>query len=109
MTDVDAVALIAVLREQLAQQEATNQALREVIELPAAPIAVVEHHLITRYCPACAAWKTPRLPAGMALGQSRIGVRLASLVGTLRTVHRLPLAQIQHLLETLYGLHLSVG
>lgn len=82
---------------------------REVIELPDAPIEVVEHRLITRYCPACAAWKTPRLPVGVALGQSRIGVRLASLIGTLRTVHRLPLAQIQHLLDTLYGLHLSVG
>jgi transposase len=82
---------------------------REVIELPDVPIEVVEHRLITRYCPACAAWKTPRLPAGVALGQSRIGGRLASLIGTLRTVHRLPLAQIQHLLATLYGLHLSVG
>ena len=82
---------------------------REVIELPAAPIEVVEHRLITRYCLACAAWKTPRLPAGVALGQGCIGVRLASLIGTLRTVHRLPLAQIQQVLATLYGLHLSVG
>jgi len=83
---------------------------REVIELPPTPIEVVEHRLIKRFCPHCQAWKTPRqVCAGQTLGQGRIGVRLASLIGTLRTVHRLPLAQIQHLLETLCGLHLSVG
>lgn len=83
---------------------------REVIELPPTPVEVVEHRLIKRFCPHCRAWKTPRnVCAGRTIGQSRIGVRLASLIGTLRTVHRLPLAQIQHLLETLYGLHLSVG
>ena len=82
---------------------------REVIELPTTPVEVVEHQLIARYSPACAAWKTPQLPAGVVRGQGRIGVRLASLIGTLRMVHRLPLAQIQQVLATLYGVHLSVG
>jgi hypothetical protein len=82
---------------------------REVIELPTAPAEITEHRLMRRYCPACAAWKTPRLPEGLVLGQGRLGVRLASLIGTLRTVHRLPLAQIQRLLAALYGLHLSLG
>jgi hypothetical protein len=189
MSEEDAGALIAVLREQLAQQEAANQALREpvarleqriaelealktpppgwakpnrprrerpagtkrrapehnrgrrrstptrvethayercpdcgyalrggalarrreVIDLPAAPVEITEHRLITRYCPHCRAWQTPRLPDGLALGQGRLGVRLASLIGTLRAVHRLPLAHIQQLLQTLHGLHLSVG
>ncbi len=43
------------------------------------------------------------------LGQSRIGVRLASLIGTLRSSGRLPVAQIQRLLAQVYGLQLSRG
>ncbi len=58
---------------------------REVIELPALPVEVVEHQILKRYCPVCRAWKTPRVSfAGVTLGQSRLGVRLASLIGTLR-------------------------
>ena len=69
---------------------------REVLELPTAGIEVVEHQMLTRRCPVCCVPKTPRVSfAGVTLGQSRIGVRLASLSGTLRTVGRLPLAQIQ--------------
>jgi len=45
----------------------------------------------------------------VVLGQGRIGVRLASLIGVLRTSYRLPLAQIQALLGAVYGLHLSLG
>ena len=43
------------------------------------------------------------------LGQGRAGVRLASLIGCLRAVYRLPLAQIQALLAQVYGLALSEG
>jgi transposase len=86
------------------------QRRREVLELPATPVAVVEHQLLKRYCPVCAAYKTPRACfAGLVLGQGRIGVRLASLIGALRTTYRLPLAQIQALLAQVHGLHLSVG
>jgi transposase len=83
---------------------------REVIELPAVGYEVVEHQLIKRHCPVCRAWKTPRVCfAGITLGQSRIGVRLASLIGTLRTTGRLPLAAIQAHLAQVYGLTLSEG
>ena len=83
---------------------------REVIEIPALPVEVVEHQMLKRYCPVCRAWKTPSVSfAGMTLGQSRLGVRLASLIGTLRTTYRLPLAHIQRLLAQVYGLRLSVG
>jgi len=83
---------------------------REVIELPLTPVEVVEHQILKRYCPVCAAWKTPRVAfAGIVVGQGRMGVRLASLIGTLRTTYRLPLAAIQHLLAQVYGLQLSVG
>lgn len=43
------------------------------------------------------------------LGQSRFGVRLMSLVASLRTRLRLPLAQIQDLLCTLWTVHVSEG
>jgi transposase len=83
---------------------------REVLELRVAPVSVVEHQILRRYCPACRAYKTPRGSfAGLVLGQSRIGVRLASLIGTLRTSARLPLAQIRQVLAQVYGLRLSVG
>lgn len=83
---------------------------REVLEIPAAPVSVVAHQILKRYCPACRAYKTPRVSfAGLVLGQSRIGVRLASLIGTLRTSYRLPLAQIRSLLAQVYGLRLSLG
>jgi hypothetical protein len=87
------------------------QRRREVLELPAVSVAVVEHQILKRYCPVCAAAKTPQVSfAGVVLGgRSRSGVRLASLIGTLRTTCRLPLAQIQSLLAAVYGLHLSVG
>jgi len=46
---------------------------REVIELAAAAAEITEHRLMRRYCPACAGWKTPRLPEGLVLGQGRLG------------------------------------
>ena len=83
---------------------------REVLEIPEVPVTVTEHQILTRYCPVCAAYKTPRISfAGVVLGQGRIGVRLASLIGALRTSYRLPLAQIQALLAAVYGPRLSLG
>jgi transposase len=83
---------------------------REVLDLPEAAVAVVEHQILKRYCPVCRAYKTPRVSfAGQVLGQSRIGVRLASLIGTLRTSCRLPLGEVRRLLAQVYGLHLSLG
>ncbi len=83
---------------------------REVIELPLAPVEVIEHRVITRYCPVCQRWQAPPLNLeGQVLGQSRFGVRLMSLVAYLRTRLRLPLAQIQELLRTLWTVHVSEG
>lgn len=83
---------------------------REVIDVPDAPVVVTEHQFIKRYCPVCQAWKTPRADlAGEVVGQGRIGVRLMSLIGVLRLVHRLPLALVQDLLAQVYGLALSEG
>ena len=83
---------------------------REVLEIPEVPVTVTEHQMLKRYCPVCAVYQTPRVSfAGVVLGQGRIGVRLASLIGALRTSHRLPLAQIQALLDAVFGVHLSLG
>jgi transposase len=84
---------------------------REVIEIPPVTAEVVEHQFIKRRCPVCQAWKTPPATVidGQMLGQGRIGVRLASLIGTLRTTYRLPLAQIQALLDQVWDVQLSHG
>jgi len=82
-----------------------------VIDLPEpVPVEVTEHPFITRHCPACDRWHTPSWEArGQALGQGRIGVRLVSLIGYLRTTLRLPLRQIQDLRATLLQVRLSRG
>jgi hypothetical protein len=84
---------------------------REVIELPLpAPVEVIEHQVVKRWCPHCATWHSPQLDlAGQVLGQGRIGVRVASLVSYLRTTLRLPFRAIQSYLATLHTLRLSVG
>ena len=84
---------------------------REVIELPPpAPVEVIEHQVVKRWCPHCARWRSPQLDlTGQVLGQGRIGVRVAALVAYLRTTLRLPVRQVQTYLATLHHLRLSVG
>jgi transposase len=84
---------------------------RQVIELPEPqPVEVIEHQVIKRWCPHCEAWRSPQLDlSGQVLSQGRMGVRVAALVAYLRTSLRLPVRAIQEYLETLHGLHVSVG
>ena len=84
---------------------------REVIELPPPqPVEVTEHQVIKRWCPCCQGWRSPSLKLSeQVIGQGRIGVRIASLVAYLRTTLRMPVRRVQAYLETLHGLHLSVG
>jgi transposase len=84
---------------------------RQVLELPQpAPLDVIEHQVIKRFCPVCQRWQSPRLNLqGQVLGRSRIGVRLASLIAYLRTSLRLPLAAIRQYLASVHQLTLSVG
>jgi transposase len=83
---------------------------REVIELPDAPVTVTDHQIVARRCPLCQREVLPPDPlVGIVAGQQRFGVRLVSLLATLREAHRVPVKQIQRLLASLYGLHLSVG
>jgi hypothetical protein len=84
---------------------------REVIELPEPqPVEVVEHRIIKRFCPHCQRWHSPKLElTGQVLGQGRIGVRIAALIGYLRTTLRLPIRRIQIYLHTIHQLSLSAG
>lgn len=83
---------------------------REVIEVAPVPARVVEHQYWERQCPNCGKRATAKVDlGGEVVGQTRLGVNLVSLIATLREAGRLPIARIQEYLETIHGLHLSVG
>ena len=83
---------------------------REVIELPEAPIRVIEHKIMGRHCGVCGTNEIAKPDlSDSVVGQSRLGVRLMSLIAYLDTVCRMPVRSIKRLLEGLYGLTLSVG
>lgn len=84
---------------------------RQVLDLPPpAPVVVTEHQFLRRWCPQCQQWCRP--PAALpdhAIGQGRIGVRLASLILYLHSALRLPIRAIQGYLHTLHHCTLSTG
>jgi len=85
--------------------------VREVIDVPAPPPVDVTHHRIYKgWCAQCQKWfEAPVDFRAEVLGQGRMGVRLASLIATLRTVMRLPIRQIQQYLQTIHGISVSGG
>jgi transposase len=84
---------------------------RQVIEIPAPqPVEVIEHQVIKRWCAWCRRWQAPTLDLrGQVLGQSRLGVRIASLIAYLRQTLRLPIRRIQAYLQTVHHLRISTG
>ena len=88
---------------------------KEVLEIPEAPVRVIEHVYLARRCPneACRARVTPPVASAAELGvaseRERLGVRLVSLIAALRTELRLPVNLIQWYLEAVHGVELSVG
>jgi transposase len=83
---------------------------REVIELPLAPVQVIEHRVLARVCPHCRQRVVPQVAlAGAVAGRQRLGTGLVSLIATLREAGRWPVAMIQWYLRTVHRLHLSVG
>src|SRR5215469_4997262 len=84
---------------------------REVIDVPVpAPVEVTHHRISKGWCAGCQRWyEAPVDVQEQVLGQGRIGVRLASLIATLRTVMRLPIRQLQAYLLTLHGVRISSG
>jgi len=83
---------------------------RQIIEIPAVPVEVIQHQFMARHCGVCnrRVVARPNL-SSEAIGQSRLGVRLMSFISYLDTMCRMPLAGIQRLLAGLYSLHLSEG
>lgn len=88
---------------------------KEVLEVPPAPVRVIEHVYLARRCPnrACRARVVPA-PAsaaelGVAGGRQRLGVGLVSLIAALRAELRLPVGLIQWYLGAVHGLELSAG
>lgn len=84
---------------------------RQVIELPEPqPVEVIEHEIIKRWCPVCQAWQAPRINwQEQVVGQGRVGVRLAAMIGYLRQSLRLPLRHIQAYLVMVHQVQLSLG
>jgi hypothetical protein len=83
---------------------------REVIDLPRPRVIVTEHVYLERRCPVCGKRCVPKPDLGrLVSGHRRFGHRLNSLLALLRDGARLPIAQIQSLIETVSGLRLSVG
>src|SRR5712692_7246576 len=85
--------------------------MREVIDVPEPPpIEVTEHRIYKGWCAGCQKWhEAPVDFHEQVVGHGRIGVRLSSLIATLRTVMRLPIRQIRELLHTLHGFEVSIG
>lgn len=83
---------------------------REVIELPVAPVQIVEHRYVARVCPQCRRRVVPPVDlGGVVAGRQRLGTGLVSLSTTLREAGRWPVRMIQWYLRTVHRLHLSVG
>lgn len=83
---------------------------REIIDLPPVKPVVTLHRVLKRHCMGCGAWVTPQVDfSDQVVGQSRFGVRLTSLVVTLRERGRLPIRVIRALLQYLTQLSLSNG
>ncbi len=84
---------------------------REVIDVPdPAPGEITHHRIYKGWCAGCQRWyEAPLDVQEQVVGQGRIGVRLASLIATLRTVMHLPIRQIQLYLHTLHGVTMSTG
>jgi transposase len=85
---------------------------RQVVELPPPPpVQVREYRVYKGWCQNCQKWhEAPfELPEGMVRGQGRLGVRISAVIAYLGTVMRLPIRQVQSYLQTLHGLHVSVG
>src|SRR5262249_24605091 len=84
--------------------------VREVIELPTVPVEVIHHQIMARHCGVCNRREVAGLDVSeQVVGNSRVGVRLMSVIAYLNSVCRMPVRLIARLLLGLYGLSLSAG
>lgn len=84
---------------------------RQVIELPPPqPVQVTEHQLYKSWCPRCEKWHHSHVDLStQVMGQSRMGVRIASLIAYLRTTLRMPVRLIKEYLHSMHNLSISTG
>ena len=84
---------------------------RQVIELPPPqPVEVTEHQLYKGWCARCEKWHHSHVDLStQVIGQSRMGVRIASLIAYLRTTLRMPVRLIREYLQTMHNLVISTG
>jgi transposase len=84
---------------------------RQVIELPPPqPVEVTEHQLYKSWCPRCEKWHQAHVDLStQVMGQSRMGVRIASLIAYLRTSLRMPVRLIREYLLCVHNLLVSTG
>ena len=90
--------------------EGSIRSKRQIVELPEVAVRVVEHLVMERYCGVCRKRCTPHPDlTEQAVGQSRFGPRVHSLVAYLRFVGRLPVKGIASLLSGYFHLAVSEG
>ncbi len=84
---------------------------RQVIELPPPQsVDITEHQLCRSWCARCGKWHYATVDlSGQVIGQSRMGVRIASLIAYLRTSLRMPISLIREYLYTVHKLLISKG
>lgn len=90
----------------------TVKSRHQVIDIPVAPVRIVDHLLIERYCGVCGKRFTPEASevlADVVVGKKSIGIFLMSLIAYLKIACRVPVSLIRQLLSTLYGLDISKG
>ena len=91
----------------------TERWRKEVLELPPAPVRVIQHVYLERRCPSCGrrVMPPPARPAelGVLSGRQRLGLGLLAYIALARAELRLPVQLIQWALQALHGLELSEG
>src|SRR5664279_1689535 len=96
---------------ELSQPQLASGSRRQVIELPPPqPVQVTEHQLFKSWCARCSKWHYPSLDLStQVIGQSRMGIRIASVIAYLRTTLRMPVRLIREYLHIVHNLLISTG
>jgi transposase len=83
---------------------------RQVLHVPLAALEVIEHEYVERCCPVCKRRNVPEVElGGQVVGKARLSADTMAMIASLREQVHLPVRKITWLLESFYGLRLSVG
>ena len=84
----------------------------QVIDVAPVAADVTDHLFVERRCGVCGKRWTPDpgvVLAGVVVGRNTVGIGLMSMVAHLKTVCRVPIGQIQTLLNAFFGVKISAG